>query len=69
VFTDFSPEDYNRINKRAKDLIRESANQSNLLASAKEQSDKIFEIVRFMAENTGWKVEIMRAGQPETTPR
>lgn len=69
VFTDFSPEDYNRINKRAKDLIRESANQSNLLTSAKEQSDKIFEIVRFMAENTGWKVEIMRAGQPETTPR
>jgi len=65
VFTDFSPEDYNHINKRAKDLIRESAQQSNLLASAQEQSDKIFEIARFMAESAGWKVEIVQAGQPD----
>jgi len=69
VFTDFSPDDYNRINKRAKDLIRESAQQSNLLASAQEQSDKIFEITRFMAESAGWKVEIVRAAQPEAPPR
>lgn len=65
VFTDFSPEDYNHINKRAKDLIRESAQQSNLLASAQEQSDKVFEIARFMAESAGWKVEIARAGQSD----
>ena len=30
---------------------------------------KIFEIARFMAESAGWKVEIVRAGQPETAPR
>lgn len=65
VFNDFSPEDYNHINKRAKDLIRESALQSNLLASAQEQSDKVFEIARFMAEGAGWKVEIIQAGQQD----
>ncbi|MBK9336507.1 MAG: DUF4230 domain-containing protein [Lewinellaceae bacterium] len=69
VFSDFSPEDYTRINQRAKDLIREAALQSTLLASAREQSDKVFEIVRFMAESTGWNVEIIRAGKPGAMPR
>ncbi len=68
VFSDFSPEDYTRINQRAKDLIRTSALQSNLLPSAREQSDKIFEIIRFMAESTGWEVEIIRTGQSGGTP-
>ncbi|MEQ1746335.1 MAG: DUF4230 domain-containing protein [Saprospiraceae bacterium] len=66
VFSDFLPEDYNRINNKAKELIRQSAQQSNLLASAREQSNKIFEIVRFMAESTGWKVEFVSAKQPAT---
>lgn len=63
VFTDFSPQDLTRINQRAKDLIRESAQHSSLLPTAKAQSDKVFDIVRFMSESTGWKVEIVRAGQ------
>ena len=63
-FTAFSPEDYNRMNQRAKDLIREQALKSNLLPSAKEQADKIFEIVRFMAESTGWRVEIISGAMP-----
>jgi len=66
VFSEFSPQDLTRINQRAKDLIRESALQSNLLPSARAQSDKVFDIVRFMAESTGWKVEIIRAGALET---
>ncbi|MFN0013381.1 MAG: DUF4230 domain-containing protein [Saprospiraceae bacterium] len=61
VFSDFLPEDYNRINNKAKELIRQSAQQSHLLATAREQSNKIFEIVRFMAESTGWKVEFVSA--------
>ena len=62
VFTGFSPEDYNRMNQRAKDLIREQALNSNLLPSAKEQGDKIFDVIRFMAESTGWRVVILPEG-------
>lgn len=64
VFSAFSPQDYTRINQRAKELIREQALKSNLLPSAKEQAVKIFDIVRFMAESTGWKVEIVQPVAP-----
>ncbi len=63
LFTEFSPEDYNRMNERAKDLIREQALKSDQLPSARKQADQIFEIIRFMAESTGWKVEIIHAGE------
>lgn len=61
-FTSFTPEDYNRINQRAKDLIREKAEDSNLLPAAREQADKMLELIRFMAESAGWKLVI--AGEP-----
>lgn len=57
-FTSFTPEDYNRINQRAKDLIREKAMESNLLPAAREQADKILGIIQFMVESAGWKLVI-----------
>jgi hypothetical protein len=39
--------------------------QSNLLPSAKEQGDKIFDMIRFMAESTGWQVVILPGTAPE----
>ena len=60
IFTSFSPEDYNRINKQAKDLIRDQAGKGELLQAAEEQADKIFDLVRFMGESSGWRVEILR---------
>ncbi|HRI59010.1 MAG TPA: DUF4230 domain-containing protein [Saprospiraceae bacterium] len=61
-FTSFTPEDYNRINQRAKDLIREKAQESNLMSAAQEQADKMLELIRFMVESAGWKLVI--AGEP-----
>jgi hypothetical protein len=58
VFTAFAPEDYTRINDRAKELIREQANKSNLLPSARAQAGKVFELVRFMVESSGWKLVV-----------
>ncbi len=58
IFESFSPEDHNRINQRAKDLIREQAEKSNLLPAAQEQAGKMIELVRFMVENAGWKLEV-----------
>ncbi|MCC6463253.1 MAG: DUF4230 domain-containing protein [Saprospiraceae bacterium] len=66
VFTDFSPQDYTRMNQKAKDLIRERALQSNLMPSAREQGKRIFDMVGFVAESAGWKLEIISAPPAHT---
>ena len=58
LFTSFTPEDYSRINQRAKDLIRDQALKSNLMPSARAQAEKIMELIRFMVESAGWKLEV-----------
>lgn len=58
LFTNFLPEDYNRMNAQAKEFIREKAQHSNLLTAAREQGVKTLEIIRFMAESAGWKLVI-----------
>ena len=63
LFTSFSPEDYTRINQRAKDLIRDSALRSNLLTEADIQGAKMLDLMRFMIEGAGWKLQV--AGQEE----
>ena len=60
LFTSFSPDDYNRINARAKDLIRDQAEKSTLLQAAREQGIEMIDLMRFMAESSGWKVEIVQ---------
>ncbi len=63
LFASFTPEDYTRINQRAKDLIRDQALQSKLMPAAREQADKMLELIEFMVESAGWKLRI--AGGPE----
>lgn len=58
LFESFTPEDYNRINQRAKDLIREQALQSELLPAAREQAAKMLDLIRFMVESAGWHLVI-----------
>ncbi|GAB4499466.1 MAG: hypothetical protein OHK0019_36600 [Saprospiraceae bacterium] len=58
LFASFSPEDYTRINQRAKDLIRDQAEKSHLMDAAREQADKMLELIQFMVESAGWKLVI-----------
>lgn len=58
LFTSFTPEDYTRINQRAKDLIRDNAMKSSLLSEADVQGAKMLDLVRFMVEGAGWKLQI-----------
>lgn len=58
LFATFSPEDYTRINQRAKDLIRDQALKSNLMPAAREQAVKMLDLIRFMVESAGWKLVI-----------
>jgi len=61
LFASFTPDDYNRINQRAKDLIRDQAQKSTLLPAARDQAAKMLDLIRFMVESAGWRLEI--AGQ------
>lgn len=58
IFESFAPEDYNRINQRAKDMIRDQAEKSTLLPAAKEQAAKMLDLIRFMVEGAGWKLVV-----------
>lgn len=58
IFASFSPEDYNRINQRAKDLIRDQAQKSALLPAARDQAAKMLDLIRFMVESAGWQLVI-----------
>ena len=66
IFQTFSPEDYNRINQRAKDIIREQALKSNLMTEARTQAAKMIDLLKFMVESAGWKLEIGREAVLET---
>ncbi len=58
LFSSFSPEDYTRINQRAKELIRTNALKSSLLSEADVQGAKMLDLMRFMVEGAGWKLKI-----------
>lgn len=66
IFESFSPEDYNRINQKAKDLIRDEALKSNLMNEARAQGAKILDLMRFMVESAGWRLEISQEAVKET---
>ncbi len=57
-FNSFSEADYNKINKKAKEAIREKAGSSNLFKAAEKQRDEMLEMVKIMTESIGWTLEI-----------
>ena len=66
VFESFSPEDLSRINQKAKDLIREQALKSNLMTEASTQASKMLELLRFLIEGAGWRLEVGHDAVRET---
>ncbi len=62
VFTSFTPEDYSRINQKAKEIIREQALKSNLMTEARTQASKMVDLLRFMVEGAGWRLEVGHEG-------
>ncbi len=72
LFNDFSAEDYNKLNNNAKEFIRRKALESDLVKTATTQRNTLLETMKFMAESTGWTLE-MEAPQmgpaPESFPQ
>jgi hypothetical protein len=62
TFSPLTPDDYNKINLRAKEIIKEKANQSSLLPAAREQAAKMIDLIRFMVQSAGWKFEVASDG-------
>lgn len=58
LFTSFSEADYNKILSEAKDLIRKKASESSLLAEASAQGKDFLDMVRLIAESSGWQLKI-----------
>lgn len=66
IFESFSPKELTWINQRAKEMIVEKAQQSHLMKKAEEQAGKVVDVVRFMAQGMGWRVEVVQ--EPSNAP-
>lgn len=58
VFNNFTPEDYNHINKNAKDYVTKVSNNTEILKKASEQEQTLLEMLETMARGMGYELEI-----------
>lgn len=61
TFNSFTEEDYTRLNKNAKGFIEAKARRSDLFRTAEQQGNDMLDVIRFIAENAGWKVQVENA--------
>ncbi len=57
LFNQFDEKDLTSINAKAKDLIRQKANNSDLMLQAEDQANEIRDLIKFIAEESGWTVK------------
>lgn len=65
IFNTFTTSDYNKLNAKAKDFIRQKAQESELFDAAQRQRNQLFEMIRFMVESAGWQLEVEGFELPE----
>jgi hypothetical protein len=66
-FNAFTPEDYTRLNRNAKEVLRKKAEESRLLEEAVPQGNQMLDVIRFMAEGFGWTL-ILESAEKEVLP-
>lgn len=64
TFNNFSPEDYNTLNQRAKSFIRQHALDSRLLEEAEKQGEDVFDLIRSIVESAGWELVLVERRPP-----
>jgi len=62
LFNSFTAQELTRLNEKAKNYIREKADESDLIIAAVEQGNKTTDIIKFMAESMGWTVKYKTEG-------
>ena len=58
TFNTFTNEDYNKINKRAKEYVKTLAGEGDLINSAKEQKDELLSTLGLLLNGLGWTLLI-----------
>ena len=56
TFNSFTVEDYNQLNKNAKDYIINKVKKSELMQQAEDQKDTIIQMLKTLIENNGWQI-------------
>ncbi len=56
TFNSFSKDDYNKMNAKSKDKIREEVRKSDIFLAAEKQSNDMLDLIRFMVEGAGWNL-------------
>ncbi len=64
TFNSFTAKDYTELQDKAKDFIRQKAEESELKRSASAQGNKLIDMIRFMVEGAGWKLVIENTSKP-----
>jgi hypothetical protein len=59
-FNSFKAEDYTNLNKNAKAVLRQKAEESGLLEEAAKQGNQMLDVIAFMAKGAGWTLEYER---------
>ena len=58
VFNGFNKDDYNAINKNAKNHILKAATKSHLIDKARDRKNSLIDMLKAMMSGTGYKLEI-----------
>ena len=67
-FNSFSPEDYTQLNRNAKNVLRQKAYESGLIAAAAAEGNAVIESIRYMAKAMGYRLEIAGQSLPVDAP-
>ena len=59
IFSQFSTDDYNKINANAKEFIVSQVHKSSLMQAADDKRDELIGVIRYMVEQAGWTVLIV----------
>jgi hypothetical protein len=62
TFNSFNADDYNKLNKQAKDFIIGKIGESDLTKKAEEQKNDIMNTIKTMVEAVGWRFESSEDG-------
>ena len=58
TFNTFTNEDYNKINKRAKEYVETLAGEGELIKSANEQKEELISTIRLLLDGLGWTLVV-----------
>jgi len=64
LFNSFSTDDLNMLNARAKEFVTSQVQKSSLMERADQKRDELIGVIRYMSEEAGWKLMIIKENLP-----